>query len=287
MLKSKFLILVAVDLETFSILPPHVLASRSIPVPTPLTLIGALLYPVMEDKYGVREPNPDDLYKEAYNIGIHYVTFRAAPYATVMTLERAMSITYQRRLKEMSTSIISKCIDVFAEIENYGLKATENKYGSNNECIKQYKEVIANAFAVASRGITVFNGTSYIAYIVNNEELVKYAWQIVRIGRKEDLVVVRDVKLVGLNELKLLGDVSFNSRFYVPKESIKGEPMNASLWQMPIYINGSVHEEDVYVPHGLFNSTIMVDTTKAITYEVTIDGMKEFIVIPREVIENA
>ena len=287
MLNSKlFLILVSIDLETFSILPPYVLGSRNIPVPMPTTLIGALLYPVMKDKYGDHELDFDEIYKEAQGLGIRYVTFRAAPYLSITTLERATSITYQRRLMKMNMEVIKECIDVFTEIENYGLKTVEEKYGSKNKCIEQYKEVILNTFAISSRGITVFSGTSYIAYIVNNENLAKYAWQIVRIGRKEDLVVVRDVKVLDLNELKPLDISAFNTRFYVPKNIVR-EVSYASLWRMMNYLNGDIRDDDIYVPRGLFNAHVVIDPDKSIVYEVSIDGMREFVIIPREVVRNA
>ena len=318
-----FLILVGVDLETFSILPPYVLGSRNIPVPMPTTLIGALVYPILVDKYGTKELNPDVIYNEANNLGIRYVTFRAAPYATITTLERAISITYQRPKRQELLTYLNKCLDVIRIAMNYGLthpkmkskkksqkedkvhngenrgekdeiellkKLAEKHLGrSPNEiCIKLLAEGVYDIlFTVTSRGITIFNGTSYIAYVVSNKELAKYAWQIVRIGRKEDLVVVRDVKALALNELKQSEKITINTRFYVLKGLVKDEPSNATLWNMMVYLNGKVIEDGVYVPRGILNAQFTVDPSKSIIYEVNINEARDYVIIPREVVENA
>lgn len=317
-----FLILVGVDLETFSILPPYVLGSRSIPVPMPTTLVGALVYPILIDKYGTKELNPDVIYNEANNLGIRYVTFRAAPYVTTIMLERAVSITYQRRQRLSMLKYINKCLDVISIAVNYGLthpmkskKKNQNENEVRNDenkdekdeiellkklverhlgrspdetCIELLAEGIYDIlFTVTSRGITIFGDTSYIAYVVSNKELVKYAWQIIRIGRKEDLAVVRDVKVLALNELKQSEKITINTRFYVLKGLVKDEPSNATLWNMMVYLNGKVIEDGVYVPRGILNAQFTVDPSKSIIYEVNIDEARDYVIIPREVVENA
>ena len=299
---KSYLLLVGVELDTFSILPPLVLGStRGVPLPMPTTLVGALMRAVLTSPI---EPEPEAVFEGAGRTGILYATFRPAPYAVTTTIEGGITLSYQRRERFRALRDATQCLDVLIGRMNFGFKLSRSKKEVIEYAIKKIEELIGhevskecievlvaveNLFSPLARPITGFGDVSYIAYIVTNPDLAKYAWGITRIGRKEDLAVVRDVRVIPLSKLKRVNSSIINTRFYVPASLVRGVQANGIPYNMRVYINGRDEEEPVYVPPPFIpddralNMQVVINGDMAVVYEVSTEEFTDYLVIPREV----
>mgnify|MGYP001770690837 FL=1 len=303
-----YLLLVSIELDTFSILPPYVIGSRGIPLPMPTTLVGALMYPVLTRKYGPIELDPKTIYKEAYNIGILYASFRPGPYAVVTTMERVIELPYQKSYRAEKIKYLPDCLEVLVVSINYGIKVPWGAGSQEKESIKKdieellghevkkkcidFLEAYNYLYGVSSRSLTVFGDTSYIAYIVRDPSIARHAWEVVRVGRKEDLGVVRDVKVIPLNELGMVIHTNnILTRFYAPASLVSNAKMNTIPYKMQVYVNGEFGEEPVYVPPSFtpdyweLRMELTPDWNSAVVYEVKTNDFVDYLLVPRKVVE--
>lgn len=304
-----YLLLVSVELDTFSILPPLVLGGiRSTPLPMPTTLVGALMRAVLTSSI---EPAPEAVFEEAGKAGILYASFRPAPYAVITTIEDGITLSYQKRERFRALKDATQCLDILIGRMNFGFKLPKGKkevvekamknieeligHEVSKECMKVL-EAIENLFGPLARTITGFGDISHIAYIVTNPNLAVHAWGIHRIGRKEDLAVVRNVSITPINNLRLLGEDQLRemitTRFYIPAGLAVERPVGSVSYKMRVFINGSVRDEWVYTPPPLtpgnkgLDMKVMVNTREAVALEVSTSEFRDYLILPREVIEH-
>ena len=302
-----YLLLVGVELDTFSILPPLVLGStRGVPLPMPTTLVGALMRATLTSPV---EPEPEAVFEEAGRAGIIYASFRPAPYAVITTMERAMTLPYQKRERFRALRNATKCMDVLIGRVNYAFKKPRGNKNVierareeigrligrevDEECM-DVLEAVDNLFTPIMRPLTGFGGVSYIAYIVANPALARSAWGITRIGRKEDLAVVREVSITPINSLRVLGvdelKDSITTRFYMPARLAEGVPEGGVQYKMRVFLNGGVRDEWVYTPQPMtpgdwgLGMKVMVNTREAVALEVKTSEFTDNLVLPREVV---
>ena len=285
--KNYYVLLVDIDLPFLSTLPPRVLSTQSQPAPSPTALIGALMHVVRGYRDGVLDESApiEEVVKEAFEEGVLYALFWVPPYATTYTLERVFTMTYQRpdRARRLSEEYISKCLGDLLAIENTGIVEM-----ASEECRKLYDEAVSVMWGVAPRGLVTYASTAHILYITTNRDLAKWAWLITRLGRKEDIALVRNVSVFELGDLVTSPSENspYTTRFYIPNRLVR-EASNSQIWVLPGVINGVIHEEEFLVPVG-------VPTPVPITYKprldntvlikVPLDSRVEHVPIPREVV---
>ena len=302
-----YLLLVGVELDTFSILPPLVLGGiRGVPLPMPTTLVGALMRTVLTSPI-----EPEVVFEEAGKVGILYATFRPAPYAVTTTIEEGITLSYQKRERFRALRDATQCLDILIGRMNFGFKLPKGKKEVVEQAIKKIEELIGhevskecikvleaveNLFGPLARPITGFGDVSYIAYVVTNPNLAVHAWGIHRIGRKEDLAVVRSVSITPINNLKILGEDqlkdSILARFYIPTRLAVKRPAGSVPYKMRVFINGNVRDEWMYIPQPLtpgggLDMMVMVNTKEAVVFEVNTSEFSDNLILPREVIEHA
>jgi CRISPR-associated protein Cas5a/b/c len=175
-----------IELEVFSevsIGPPSIgPASPALPAPPPTTLLGALSYPYLRER-----KIPETIYvndrpcSPATKLidGVHYASAGFYGRVEQRTLERVIQAFYLR---------------------------------------KRYLKDATKLWSIAQRGLVSYaDDKLYLFYVVSNPELAIYAHGITRIGRKESIVVVRNVVLRNLRELVTSEREGFTI-FYTPKE---------------------------------------------------------------------
>jgi CRISPR-associated protein Cas5a/b/c len=178
-----------VELEVFSevsIGPPLIgPASPPMPAPPPTMLLGALAYPYLRER-GV----PDVVYVDSKPCSpavkmiekVHYASAGFYGRVEQRTLERVIQTFYLR---------------------------------------KQHLPDLKKLWGVAQRGFTSYaDDRLYLFYIVSDFELAKYAYGITRVGRKESIVVVRNVVVKPLEEL-VSSERDGSTIFYTPKDCAK------------------------------------------------------------------
>lgn len=76
------------------------------------------------------------------------------------------------------------------------------------------------AYTIGIRGNTYYvNDKLYLLYILADRELADYAYGIIRIGRKENLVSVEEIIVEELDKtIKSVGKGAFETYFYLPEE---------------------------------------------------------------------
>jgi len=178
-----------VELEVFSevsIGPPLIgPASPPIPAPPPTTLLGTLAYPYLRER-GV----PDVVYVDGKPCSPAVKMIEKVYYASAGFYGRVEQRTLER------------------VIQTFYLR-------------KQNLLDVKKLWGVAQRGFTSYaDDRLYLFYIVSDFELAKYAYGITRVGRKESIVVVRNVVVKPLEEL-VSSERDGSTIFYTPKDCAK------------------------------------------------------------------
>jgi CRISPR/Cas system-associated protein Cas5 (RAMP superfamily) len=310
--ENLYVVLVKTDILTFSVLPPYVLSSQAVPVPSPLTLIGALMYPIKRFVENVisEEISIQDLVKEAYERwGVRYASFWVPLYIQARTLEKDIGLTYQRsdRASKLTEGNIAKCIGDIRRLINAGFQCKRTskekekrspdellreeliKHGLNDvsiDCAKIYCEALQNMWGISSRSITFFATSSYLLYITSNKDISKYTWLITRIGRKEDVAIVYDVGVYELQKIIINTYDKCETRFYIPARLMKGRPENTTSWVLNNVINGNPAKEEFIIPIPIYSDKIQYhpDLDNAAIINLPINGSNECVAIPKEVI---
>jgi CRISPR-associated protein Cas5a/b/c len=160
-------------------------ASPPLPAPPPSTLLGALAYPYLREQ-GV----PEVVYVDGKPCSpavkiiekVHYASAGFYGRIEQRTLERVIQAFYLR---------------------------------------KSHLSDVKMLWSIAQRGFTSYaDDVLYLFYIVSDPELAKYAYGITRIGRKESIVVVRNVIVRPLEEL-ISSERDGSTIFYTPKNCAK------------------------------------------------------------------
>jgi CRISPR-associated protein Cas5 subtype I-A len=286
--ENLYVVLVKADILTFSVLPPYVLSSQAVPVPSPLTLIGALMYPIkrFEDNAISEGMTIQDLVKEAYERwGVRYASFWVPPYTETTTLERDLGLTYQRpqRAKWLTEENIIKCLNYISK-RNSGVEVEDIDIA----CKNLYDETLQNMWGVSSRSITFFAKSSYLLYITSNKDIGKYAWLITRVGRKEDVAIVYDVGVYELQKMIINTYDKCETHFYIPTRLMKERPVNAASWILNNVINGNLKKEEFIIPIPIYGDKIQyhpdLDNAVIINLPININRSNECVTIPKEVI---
>jgi hypothetical protein len=228
----------------------------------------------------------EEIAREAFEEGILYVLFWVPPYATTYTLERVFTMTYQKpgRARWLNEEYVVKCLDDLLTIEDTGTTK-----GVSEECGKFYDEVVSKMWSVAPRGLVSYASTAHILYITTNRDLVRWAWLITRIGRKEDVAFVRNVSTYNLCDLvvSISGNVNYKTRFYIPTRLVT-IVANSQRWVLREVVNGAIREETFEVPVTGIPSPVPIiykpKSDETVLIKLAIDGGEEYVPIPREVI---
>jgi len=283
-----YLVLVDVDLPIFSILPPYVLSSQSQPVPSPTALIGALMHAIRRYRDGnLDESAPiEEIVREAFEEGVLYALFWVPPYVATYSLERVFTMTYQKpgRAKLLTEENVVKCLGDLLTIENTG---DAKRVGE--ECREFCSGVVLKMWSVAPRGLVAYAATAHVLYITTNRDLAKWAWLITRIGRREDVALVRNVSTYDLRGLvtSINGNVTYKTRFYIPTRLIT-TVANSQRWVLRRVVNGIIREEAFEVPMMGIPSPVPIsykpNPDETVLIKLTLDGKVEHVPIPREVV---
>jgi len=178
---------VLVELDVFSevSVSPQLIgpSSPTLPAPPPTTLLGALAYPYLRKKK-VSE--------------VTYVNGKpCSPVVELISKVHYASAGFYARTEQRVLERVNQTL--------YLRRAHLDK--------------LEMAWTVAQRGITIYaDDKLYLFYIVSDPRLIQYAWGITRVGRKESIVVVRNV-IVGLLEDLIAEEHEGLTIFYTPKNA--------------------------------------------------------------------
>jgi CRISPR-associated protein Cas5a/b/c len=188
------------------------------PLPPPTTIAGALAYSYLR----IRESSElvENNYSPTVKIldKLKYVSAGAEGWTRSREVERIYQLFYQKK--------------------------------------KRWNE-IALAYTIGVRGNSYYaNDTLYLFYVTTDNSLVKYAYGITRVGRKESLVSVDAVYYEDLSKtIKAIGKGAFETYFYFPKEIAVSA--NAEVISMPKLARENFGRtttpllEDYYISNGL------------------------------------
>ncbi|MEM2354179.1 MAG: type I-A CRISPR-associated protein Cas5a [Desulfurococcaceae archaeon] len=173
-----------VELDVFSglsIFYPYTSTSAPVhPLPPPTTLLGAIAYPYMR-QYQVEDVEGGSAAAKFLDY-IVYAVAGCKGYVITRDVERVYQAIYQRK--------------------------------------ERWKEEFKDLwYTIAVRGIVKYlEDKLYTLYLSKNPDVLKYAYGITRIGRKEGLVVVKSVTIKQLNEVLVHAsyNTSFETLFYTP-----------------------------------------------------------------------
>ncbi len=211
---------VLVKLQVFSDISIHVVyTSASSPVyvlPPPTTLLGALAYPYLISKGYLGEVTKDRCSPAVELVDkVPYASAGSTGYLGYRFLERILQLPYLR---------------------------------------KEHQRDVGRWWGVAQRGGVVFRDDElYVLYIVRDPEIAKYAWGIVRIGRKESHVSAREVYVKKVTEVVSRNVNIVNTFMYAPSQLFY-YCENAIKVQLPIICGenfcapGKLRVDEFYVP---------------------------------------
>jgi len=188
--------------STISTFTPLVSTSADVyPLPPPTTLVGALSYPYVKHKHGNIE---------TYNgtsssiILLNKIVYASAgvPLDAIFTISKAIERTYQQ---------------VYMR--------------------KAHWKRLDMAYTISIRPV-IYIDEIYGLYIIKEEalELVKYAYGIIRIGRKESLVSVNNVIIRPVNEI-IVTNKRCLTKFYFPLTIARSwgrENIDGAVYEMPV-----------------------------------------------------
>ncbi|QGA53931.1 type I-A CRISPR-associated protein Cas5 [Sulfolobus sp. E5-1-F] len=277
------LILVKVGFySNFISVPPLVKSSQGYVVPPPTTLVGALSYPYFA-KDGVETENS---YSITYKLldNVKYASFWAPTYAITTDMERIFTMFIQKSSRLKMIGNTKEVVDCLRQPD---------------QCSEELRGTVKGMYGIGTRSSVYYGGEAYIAYIVNDEKLAKYAYGITRIGRKESLVYIRDVKVFKVKDL-IIDEVSdLKTRFYFPQRLALNTTM-CEIVEMPIldkenFTKVIYPKDDQFcvpppylpVPRGMVvdvtSDAVVLDVNKV---EKVVES-NQHLIIPREVIGNA
>ncbi|ABW02347.1 hypothetical protein [Caldivirga maquilingensis] len=264
-------------LSGFMLLPPHVIQSSGYPAPSPTTLVGALAFPYIKL---MEYPELESNYSTAKYLldQVVYASFWAPPYITHLDTVRGFTLTWQRHERLRNLSKIIVCIE------------------KNIDC-KKAEEAKDSAYGPLSMPITVYEGPAYIAYVVKDKDLVRYAYGIVRIGMKESLVAAEKMWLFDLRSIVVSNIESVETRFYVPARLVNScnrcdtykmptlNPQNYSSLAIQDYVSeedGSKVYEVFYVPRNIDNMQVKPKEGETLTLRLQADNEELMLIVPKQ-----
>ncbi|MEM0240969.1 MAG: type I-A CRISPR-associated protein Cas5a [Candidatus Nezhaarchaeales archaeon] len=201
-----------VKLQVFSDVAVHlVYTSASSPVymfPPPTTLLGALAYP-----YSISKGVSSEVVKGTCSPAIElidkvpYASAGSKGYVGYRFLERILQLPYLK---------------------------------------KEHQKDINRWWGVAQRGgIVFYDDELYVLYIIRDPEIAKYAWGIVRIGRKESHVSVREVYVKKVTEVVSPESDIVYTYMYAPARLFYSCE-NAVKIQLPIISSENMCASDIH-----------------------------------------
>jgi CRISPR-associated protein Cas5a/b/c len=182
-----------------------------------------------------------DVPKELYTVFAEVTTFSPisifTPYTSTSantyllppptTLVGALAYAYKRSLNDFkelddnglspALEMVEKSLVLYASAgvdEQYTLIKSVERVYQHIYLRSEYWSDIGMAYTVGVRS-AVITKKLYIFYIVSNEDVARYSYSIVRIGRKESLVSIDSVVVVPLKEV-LSSEKSCDTVFYFP-----------------------------------------------------------------------
>ncbi|WP_338602882.1 hypothetical protein V6M85_03160 [Sulfolobus tengchongensis] len=312
-------IVVVVEVEffsNFSLLPPLVVQSQGYPVPPPTTLVGALAYPYfrlqgreVDGEYSIAKKLVEDK-------KVLYASFYSPLYVVNNEIERVFTLFVQKkeRLRKIKdTNKIIECIKKLSSDKDYvekylkylelismssqkkdeNLKKLENELKNVvKECFDYLYDSFSNAYSIGSRSSVYYGGSAYIAYIITDPEIIKYSYGIVRVGRKESLVYVKDVSVYSLKDIIDTESDRVKTRFYFPV-SLAINYFNCEKYDLPILninnykSNPSPETNEFCVPSQLSLNPILVDVNLEKAYVLNLRNERKKLIVPKEVVEYA
>jgi CRISPR-associated protein Cas5a/b/c len=221
-------------------------------LPPPTTLIGALAYPYLRKSINLEvEVVGGKLYSPARRLlnKVIYASAGAGGYFRSRDIERIFQVIYMRK-----------------------------KHWDKSEMF----------YSVGVRGVTYYlNEDIYGLYIISDPSLLNYVYGIVRLGRKESIVIVEDVIIEKLeNVVRAVDKGSFTTFFYFPTRVAAYCPEgNAYTLRMPKlsevnFTSTKLPETEEYcIPYREIQSELKEGGAL-----ISIDGFD--IPIPKEVIRS-
>lgn len=214
-----------VELDVFSGLsafyPYASTSAPTYPLPPPTTLVGALAYPYMRQNHVEDEGEYSATVKLLNHVV--YATAGSEGYVITRDVERVYQAIYQRK--------------------------------------DRWKELHKDLwYTVAVRGIVRYlDDKLCVVYLSKSRDLLNYAYGIVRIGRKENHVVVRSVVVKEINEIPVEARHGklFETLFYTPVSIAECEDVTSirinmnKLTQINYTHTTKPDIEEFYVPRGL------------------------------------
>ncbi len=242
--------------------PPYLaLGGKSLPYPSPTTLVGALTYPYMRYRGDARE----------------IIFIDRKPHSPAVNLLDKVKYAVMGYLKPSSIQVV----DI-------------NKYASYGYLRGTYRERKEMWFSIMGVGKNYTPYKSVIAYLVKREhieEIGKIAWGITRIGSKEGLVSVKKVTVI--REPETITRKRVKTIFPVPARLVK-TPMDnydkIKFWRLcretySTIKDPSEYMEDYYVPRhvgGVYGGemTVELEPDKSTLYNTPYGPL----VIPKDII---
>lgn len=221
-------------------------SSPTYPLPPPTTLVGALAYPYLRFKE----------FKEVVEGGcspavkllddVVYAVAGAEGWCITGGPERSYQLIYQRP-------------------ERWGVKEL--------------------AYTISIKGlVTYLDDKLYVVYVSKNIEPLKYIYGIVRIGRKEGHVALRQVVIRKLEEV-ICGERIFKTIFYTPTNIVLcNDALKVSMPKLSRVNYEQTNKpelEEFYVPRGFGPMTCEL---KKEGVAVNIDG--KFVALPKTLVKG-
>jgi len=232
--------------------PQASITAPTYPLPPPTTLVGALAYPYLRKSTNSEvEVIGSKLYSPARRLlnSVLYASAGAEGYFRFRDIERLFQTIYMR---------------------------------------KEHWDKPEMFYTVGVRGVTYYlDENLYVLYIVSNPSLLNYVYGIVRLGRKESIVVVEDITAKELKDVvKAVDRGGFITSFYFPTriaaycpEGIAHVMPMPKLSEVNFTSTRSPETEEYCVPYKEIYSELKVGGAI-----ISIDGFE--IPIPKEVVEN-
>lgn len=245
---------VLVRLQVFSDISVHLpytsASSPVYPLPPPTTLLGALAYSYLKGaniaNEIIKDPDSDDVCSPAIKLvnDVPYASAGSKGYIGYRFLERIYQAPYLR---------------------------------------KDYQQQERQWWGIAQRGgITFHDDELYIFYITRDVSIAKYAWGIVRIGRKESHVSVIDVQIKRVSEVAVPDITDILTFMYAPSKLFHSCE-NAIEIELPVISRENFCRaskpsvEKFYIPLG---DRMKCNVKK--TYGTVLDMNGVYVVVPNE-----
>jgi len=188
-------------------------------------------------------------------------------------------------LKQHVKDLLDRVVYVAAGTESYvSLRTLEQIY--QEVYLRKQHRGKGMEFSVGVKGLTTYaDNVLLLLYIAKDPGVLRYAYGIARMGRKEDIVAVEDVVIDRLEtSVKIAQFASVETPFYTPRRLVEG-CVNAKRFSMPVLDPanfGTTVEpitEEFYVPSGLGPMMCTIGRQGALLKANNID-----VIIPRELL---